>query len=68
MRQGPGANYPKVMASPTVAVALPPNTANVIVFVEDWEKNDNDTWYRVSWRGYKGYLREKSSSTELGGD
>jgi S1-C subfamily serine protease len=59
MRQGPGASYQKVMASATIAVALPPNATNVIVFVEDWEKNENDVWYRVSWRGYKGYLRDK---------
>jgi hypothetical protein len=59
MRQGPGANYQKVMASATIAVALPPNATNIIVSVEDWEKNENDVWYRVSWRGYKGYLRDK---------
>jgi hypothetical protein len=47
------------MASATIAVALPPNATNVIVFVEDWEKNENDAWYRVSWRSYKGYLRNK---------
>jgi hypothetical protein len=41
MRQEPGANYRKIMASATIAVALPPNATNIIVFVEDWEKNEN---------------------------
>jgi hypothetical protein len=60
MRQGPGANYPKVkLRSGGGEVSMPSTAANITVYVADWEKNDNDVWFPVYWHGYRGYLNQK---------
>jgi len=40
-------------------VNMPPNATNVVVYIADWQMNDSDRWFPVSWNGYKGYVRQK---------